>query len=476
MYPAQTSLIPVTVALVRYIKNLGISGNYPFWYLGTTPTKYLIGPIVPFLEIFINKISSLSFFDISIYLVIFSHLLSIVGWSILIHRLSKNKKLTFIFLIFLILFPWRLFSSLTIQETSFVLARNIIPFVLISTYSYFRKKNILGFLKVIFLHCFVLLVHTGIIPILLVLETSLVLSISYKKKKFVNLSKYIKNIVLLFFIPIVAVTFWYGPKYWLTIFFNPSLGGLSVIKVVSRIFELFRWFIPIALAILVTRLFEKGKKRLKIFTFLFLAFFGVLTFYRFISDWDFWMDWSAWLFEIEVGLAILISSLLVSIKKLDFSKVLYLLIFLSFPFWATFLVYTKMEKPKIISENPPDYTKTINYLQSISKDSLVFLSGSSVFWANSFFDVYQLRGGRDEVSVNPDWNKASYELRESNNLNTLSTWLSRYKVEYVLVHTKDSKEYYQDFSNQNIWTKVATLIFSENGDFIYKINTRILSE
>ena len=47
MFPAQLSFIPVTVALTRFIEANGFVGTYPYWYLGTTPVKYLTGPVVP---------------------------------------------------------------------------------------------------------------------------------------------------------------------------------------------------------------------------------------------------------------------------------------------------------------------------------------------------------------------------------------------------------------------------------------------
>lgn len=469
MYPTQTSLIPATVALVRYIKNFGIFGNYPFWYLGTTPTKYLIGPILPYLEIAISKTFLFSFFDISIYIVLFSYFISIIGWTLLIYKLSNNKKLAFLSVFFLLIFPWRIFSSLTIQETSYILARNFTPFILISFYSFAKKNDFSTYIISLILHIFILLIHTGIIPILLVFEFSVALSLSYKRKKFVNITKYIKNIFALFLTSITVVSFWYGPRYWSTILFNPSLGGLSGLKVIGRILEIFRWFIPVFLAVLVTKFSNKKEDKLKVFTSLFITFFAVLTFYRFISDYDFWMDWSTWLFEIEIGFAILFSNFLISINKISFSKAIYSILIMSFPFFLTIGIFVKMEKPVIISSKPPHFIEALTHLKDISKDKLVFLSGSSVFWANAFTDIHQIRGGRDEVVVDANWNTVSYDLRESNNINTIIKRVVENNIEYILIHTNESREYYKDFKNQNIWPKVGILVFDKNGDFIYKL-------
>ena len=58
MYPPQTSLIPAAVALTRYIAEHGFSGNYPYWYLGTTPVRYLTGPVVPNILIVLKNLFS----------------------------------------------------------------------------------------------------------------------------------------------------------------------------------------------------------------------------------------------------------------------------------------------------------------------------------------------------------------------------------------------------------------------------------
>ena len=54
MFPTQTSLIPIGVALARFLGERGLtafSSNYPYWYLGTTPFRFLTGPVVPILNV-----------------------------------------------------------------------------------------------------------------------------------------------------------------------------------------------------------------------------------------------------------------------------------------------------------------------------------------------------------------------------------------------------------------------------------------
>ena len=68
MYPAQTSFIPVQIALARFLEDQGwraIFSHYPYWYLGTTPFRYLTGPILPSLLVTSKRFfSNLDFFEI----------------------------------------------------------------------------------------------------------------------------------------------------------------------------------------------------------------------------------------------------------------------------------------------------------------------------------------------------------------------------------------------------------------------------
>ena len=92
MYPAQTSFIPVIVAIVRFTEEHGFGGLYPFWYLGSTPVKYLTGPVVPSLLTALHKVlGGVSLFDLSFFLILTSFLVSSVGWGMLAWQLSGRR-------------------------------------------------------------------------------------------------------------------------------------------------------------------------------------------------------------------------------------------------------------------------------------------------------------------------------------------------------------------------------------------------
>src|SRR3990172_3229237 len=92
MYPAATSFIPVTVALARFAQDNSWWGNYPYWYLGSTPFRYLTGPVVPGILARLHKIfSTLTFFDLSYGLIFVSLIAGTLGWGLLAASLSGRK-------------------------------------------------------------------------------------------------------------------------------------------------------------------------------------------------------------------------------------------------------------------------------------------------------------------------------------------------------------------------------------------------
>src|SRR3990172_12738227 len=94
IFPAQTSLIPATVALVRWIETNGFSGLYPYWYLGTTPVKYLIGPVVPGVLVGLHKfLPGSSLFDLSYLILTTSYLILSFGWGLLAWKLSNRRRI-----------------------------------------------------------------------------------------------------------------------------------------------------------------------------------------------------------------------------------------------------------------------------------------------------------------------------------------------------------------------------------------------
>jgi len=525
MYPPQTSLIPVTVALVRFFEERGFSAffiNYPYWYLSSTPYRYLTGPIIPIVSVTLHKLfSNVSLFDITIWLVIVTYLFSAFGWLVLFNRLTgyRSNKFTIYhlpFTIFLIILPWRLFSALALNEASFTIARNFLPWVLLAFWGAIGGKTnrtnktyrniIIAVISLVLL----LLINTSILPIFLVGLTSLVLASSFKEGKFRGIIRKVKLSLSLILYSLLLVTLWYTPGYWWTLFTNPSIGGASGVKVFFRILDLLKASIPLILAVIAVYFSGKIKNRLAVFVLIWILSFGFLTLFRFIGDPDFWMDWTTWFYELEVGVALLLFNFTLSIsgrlktrndkfqitndqlnskvkfqnskpqvKSQNYLLLSFTFILLLLSFYLTWRIHLALGKPALVSQEIPQGVQSLEKLAEIAGDgstslttSRVFLSGSTVFWANALYNIYQLRGGRDQVAVHRDWDKAAYELREGGDSEASIRWLHELEISYVLVHGPKSGEFYHDFKSINKWRDIGRVVWEADGDIIYEISAK----
>ena len=343
MYPPQTSFIPVTVALVRFVETNGFSGLYPYWYLGTTPVKYLIGPVVPVVLVFLHKIlPNFSLFDLSLWLVVACQLLFSLGWGVLAWRLSSQRKIGIIVGLISLFAPWHWVSALGLGEVSAVVAQALTPWVLLGFSvqglgSSTRLKLVPSLYTLVPSVLFALLLltnTTAAIPAVVGLVILAVVggnsgklgklresdksdnqkirisgksdSLTLRHSEYSE-SSGLKRAILVILLGWAISTFWYGPGYWLTIFGAPSIGGKSAVSAFVNLINLLRGFVPVILAVVLV--FWKIKQRglYDKFVLAWLTIFGSLTLFRFMADPDFWMDWTSWMGEVEVGIALLIA-------------------------------------------------------------------------------------------------------------------------------------------------------------------------
>ena len=279
MYPSQTSLIPVAVAVVRFIESGHSLWNswYSYWYLGL-PAKFILGPAVPALLVLVHRIlPNWSLFDLSLALIALSFVFGAGGWGVLVRRISGKRLVGILACIITVILPWRYLSSLAIEETTFLVARNLLPWGLVSLDIYLKlsRKRQLVITTLVF--CLLLLINTGILPILIVGTGALILAnawIEDEKRGKVKASKLLggaKKTFKILLASLILVTFWYSPGYWLTVLFNPSIGGASAIKVLIRIFDILRSGLPFLLAIVSVYFSRRVKSRYMIFTLTFLS-------------------------------------------------------------------------------------------------------------------------------------------------------------------------------------------------------------
>lgn len=555
MYPVSTSFIPFSVALAHFWGDGNIWGNYPYWYLGSTPFKYLTGPVVPMVISGLHTLfAGFSLFDWSLVLIIVSWLVAAFGWGILAFVLSGRKKVGVLVVILYLILPWHVVSSLALSETSAVLASSVGPWVLISFISSVHqlkkrsaKHNLdsdssnsaslrpshatnlelthpgtqvrsvmflnwftsLNFVSIV-LFAFLLLINT-VASVPTILGLGILAFVLYKHP-----IEGLKKAGLVVFLGGLLTIWWYDPIYWLRILFAPSFGGRSVVGSILYVVDMARTLLPVVLAFIVVVWKVKPKNNYEKFAYLLLGSFVGLTLVRFVSNIHFWLDWTSWFGEIEIGLALVFVGLFGknallfghsisrdqrSINQLHDTevsqnseitpsratslridqvsvfathKVVFIAICLLVGSW--FLAYANRSfwLPRKNIKNTVEW-KIADQLKKMTKPGeTVFLSGTSAFWLNSLADIRQVRGGADQVGLVPDLAKAVWEVRMGNDGRKSVDELKKLVVNYLVVHTEVSHEFYHDFENPSKFEGLITLkkVYDEDGDIIYHINEK----
>lgn len=544
-YPPQTSFIPVTVALSRFFERGDIWGNYPYWYLGSTPFRYLTGPVMPAILAFLHKIMpGFSLFDLSYFVIFISVFVSTIGWGIFSAKLSDQRQIGFLVGIISFIMPWHWISALALSDVSAVLAQALTPWVLLG----FRVQGlghreglVTSLYTLVPIFAFALLLLTNPVASIPAILGLIILGYFGDKKWGVGL----KKAAMVVFLGWLLTLWWFTPGYWLTLFAAPSIGGRSAVGAFWSLVGFLRMLVPVALAFAVVFwAFEKRDKFTK-FAVLWLCVFGIFTIFRFLADPKFWMDWTSWVGEVEVGVALLASMLIfrsvrrlkkrstevssdhishnsVSLRpslaynsdiksnvkpsarfvmflkwlpSLNFdrkfaifyflrpaakARTAWLCIFTTYIFFAWLFAFQHRSfwLPTKSIEDRVEYkigkeleAETENWKLKTEKDPVVFLSGSSAFWLNSFFDIRQVRGGVDQGSVNKVWRQVVWEVRGGASTDGSYEALKRLKVGYLVVHGENSREYYHDFESPGKFEQnpLFEKIYEADGDVIYRV-------
>jgi len=488
IYPAQTSLIPAQIALARFWEQGGsVFTNYPYWYLGTTPFRYLTGPILPLVLIGLHRILSfLSLFEIMLGLVGMAWVVGGIGVYVLVRELEgkagKNREkqgekrrpslavVAAIFYLFgpIVPFLFRFSGGL------YLIAFSFLPFILLLYSRFLRGKREKTDILLCLLIAFIILLDSAIIPTMILGIAAIFLAqVGWKKAE-----EKLKQTFLIFSFSFLISSLWYTPSYWLVSLTGPSLAGKERLGVIFQLSKLLPAALAFALAIFSVRFFKK-RHLLRDFCFYWLFIFGFLTLMRFISDPDFWLDWSSYGTELQLGIGMVLSLALFKVKRKSWQT-----------YATTSLVillvgWTLAVKGWVIDTLQRDITQTVEYrvgkqLSEIAKPpstssgqdgEKVFLSGTTAFWLNAFFDISQVRGGVDQASVYPTWRQAAWEIREGTEVEKSLRWLKELGISYLVVHAEDSEEFYHDFTYPEKFESVEGLekVYDEGGDRIYRV-------
>ncbi|OGV89788.1 hypothetical protein A2Z41_03330 [Microgenomates group bacterium RBG_19FT_COMBO_39_10] len=471
MFPAQTSLIPVQIALIRFLEAHGwqaIFANFPYWYLDSTPFRYLSGPILPIITISLHRVlPNLSLFTIFFGIIGIAFILGALGVYLLLLKELKVGRLgavlaaVFYFLGPMVPFLFRFADGLYLITFSFL------PFVLIFYFrliKQFQKKTAIFLILTI---TGLILLDTAIIPTLLF--SMAIVFVSQTRWK--RVEEKIKQTLIVLITALLIATLWYTPGYWLTLLTAPSLAGKSLFSVAISLPRLLSVFLALFFAFFSARFFKK-KDLFRDFCLFWLLIFSFLTLSRFIADPDFWLDWISYGTELQMGIAIFLSYLIIRVENKN--RKTYMISFLTILFLITWLFLFKQET---LNNLQGDIEKSVEYRigkelsEIIKPNEKVFLSGTTVFWLNAFFDIHQIRGGVDQVAAHPTWDSAVWEIREGTNVELSEKWFKELGISYLVVHEQSSEEFYHDFGHPEKFKQGDfEKVYQEDGDIIYKFN------
>lgn len=484
IFPAQTSLIPIQIALARFLVQGGnILGNYPYWYLGTTPYRYLTGPILPSILVLLHRIfPGLSLFEIFFGLIGLAFPLGAFGIYLFVKELGA-ARLSASLVAFLYFFGLLIPLLFRFSDGRYLITFSSLPFIFLAYFQLLKKWSSKKGIFCSILIAFAMLLDALIIPTLILgLSTIFLAQVGWKRAE-----EKLKRSLLVIAGGLLLATLWYSPGYWLTLLQAPSLTGKGLASVAIWILKLLPTVLALGMAIFSVRFFKK-KNPVRDFCFYWLFIFGFLTLLRFLSDPDFWLDWTAYSLELQLGLSVLgglvVERLVSHTSKMPI-KIMRMYantLILSVVCCSLFVVWLFLTNKFVLATLQQDITNTVEYKigrqlsETAKPGERAFLSGTSAFWLNAFFDVPQVRGGVDQASVDKAWRKATWEIRDGSagspqGAKKSVEWLKKLGVKYLVVHTEDSDEFYHDFAYPEKFEEVEGLekVCELNGDRIYRI-------
>ena len=458
-----TSLVPSIIEITTFIsQNWPHIWWFPNWYLGV-PLRFITGPIIPLLLLILRSITHISLTQLYIGILLVAELGGAVGLVVLNRSLGAGKVKTRLSTIYFLLLPLQLILFVFGNGLNH-LAIALLPWVLLSWNRFLQQqKKVWAF------------VSSGLIAISLLLSISSLLPIiiGVVILWFINSQLHQREVNLVTALIMSATglslsTIWYTPRFWLILLGNPSFGGRPLSNVIPMIWQLFLGLAPVVLGFWVVQKKFQVKSKLNRFGFLFTLSFGFLTLIRFLSNVNFWQDWIGYGLELQLGLVLLLPQCVALFKpQIRRSLVLALVV-------VCLLLDGLLIRNFFIVD-----TKTLAYRQRIVSQlgqisrGRIFVSGSPVFWLGAAKEnLWQVRGGRDEVATHKTWNMGAYQIRQGERVDLVAAWLKIFGVSYLLTNNSDSYEYFHDFKNIDRFAGF-TIVEKKFGNTLYKFDNSI---
>jgi len=470
MYPGQTSFMPVQVALARWLETVGwrgaITSNYPYWYLGTTPFRHLTGPVLPGLLVGLHRLlPGFNWFEWLWWLMLGFYLISLGGVYWLVRELGGGKRAAAGAAGFYG-FGWFTVWSLSVTDGLSLISFASLIYGLVLGVRLLKKSSRKRLISLGIVISFVLLLNSLMVPSLVLGMGVICLAVGRWKKLEARL-KLIGKVLMASWLGVTLL--WYGWSYWWRLLLAPSFAGKATFKVIGEVGKLLPMVLALSLAVLGGRI-VRLKSRLAKFSFYWLLVFGFLSLMRFMADPDFWLDWLVYGWELQLGIAIGLGWWLGRAKNRKDWFLRGVSLGVAVLVWLGLFKNVSKGMQRYVTEGV-EYRIGEVLSRLVKPGERVFLSGSTVFWLNGWFDIAQVRGGVDKASVNPDWRQAAWEIREGTEVERSLEWLDRLKVTWLVVHGPESEEVYDDFKHPEKFTEVEGLkkVYDEAGDQIYKL-------
>jgi hypothetical protein len=461
MYAAETSLIPVGVAAAKFLEIEGLTGFtkiFPYWY-GGVPFKYVLGPVVPGLLVFVRHFYGLEYFDISVMIIIGSWIWGGMGWGVLAKVLAKSRKVGAVVFLAVMGCSWIYISGLTLGETSVELSKAVVPWILVFLAKKYRWMA--GMLVTL-----MLLTNTAGLTLLLCGVVVLAVALRFKisdantdDEASFGFGKEVAYLLKPLLVSLFIAVIWYGPTYFWRLAVNPWIGGLEGVKSIGSLVGVLRNWLPLIFGVGLATRFIKLKDRFAVFGWTWWLSFIIASITRFLANPAFWQDWTYWVPEVFLGGIFITAG--------EFKKTLAVIACSAI---ASLILMQALAWRPILNGHIPKGVAALKAVDELCSDQMVFLSGSTVWWANALYPIRQVRGGADRVSLDWGWARDAWELREGESSETSLSILKNREVACVLVHSQNSNQFFRDFKNVEKWQKIGNLVWKQAGDMLYKIN------
>ncbi|HVY93188.1 MAG TPA: methyltransferase domain-containing protein [Bryobacteraceae bacterium] len=137
-----------------------------------------------------------------------------------------------------------------------------------------------------------------------------------------------------------------------------------------------------------------------------------------------------------------------------------------------------IRRPWELYRAEPNYREHVEYrLSAWMAEHLpgarTFVTGSTRFWWDAWFDNAEISGGSDQGLINPNPNIATFEFRAGPDAANSVRWLKALGADAIIVSDSHSQDAYHDFQYPYKFANVLPVLFDDHqGDVIYGVPRR----